>query len=389
MNWYKKAQAVSQLTSQQQDYIENMADFVKKYTYDLLQSKSLQEGWNPNLVLTSENIEDLTEEGLIKAMEVTQKYWDTGKDIQQAIKTSLDNLIDRAMVTSVPNTTEEYLRQYTTREPNYKPPERATINFMDEKVANEFGPRIFSSDPQTLTEAINYVYEKYKEELEKHLSQTIGSNGRWQMLLDRKPYTKREAEKEWGTSNSGYLKDIYGPRLQIEYVYTLPQGALDKQFERYKDMRVLESGGRIQIENRNTSELNEEELLGAMGFENLPQETSEQIYEKERFFNEIKIIIAKLPNRMVRLAAALLFGLDLQIAGFDLNSNQYKEVLDYVSKPKIGSEGDSKWERIRDVLVPLGNGIGQGKAAQKVKNMTKAQFIDMLRGNILEMYNLN
>jgi len=339
------------LTPQQQHYINSITNDVVAYIQDVFR-KRMQMGYiNPNFILDEDTMQDVAQEGIIKAMEVVLHYWGQKEtppnlhSLWNAIEVSLRRMVVRLTQSAQPNIhskTEEdvnsYNRQYITmREKVYHHPNKEVVKFLDKKIIEEFGDAIFAnSNPQEISEIVTYITNQYREDIKNIL------------LAEGIEVTHERLEKE---------------------------------IKRYRGRLVVGHGGQTQTELRGDIEnLSDDELLSIIGFESLPEETLEQLVERKKLSQNIKTALTEFPST-VRLAIVLFYNLDLREFGFGqiIDVGLQDRVLTSVS----ASHGDAKWESVKNILPLLVKNFNRTKVGQKLRRLDARQFRKMISQIIL------
>ena len=313
---FKQAEsaAVVSLTPDQQDYISKMYDDIAAYAKKALLSK-VEKGYANNFEVTREVMSDVVQEAVLKAMEVIPKYWAerNPKELWGAIKTSISNIVDRIMNSAQPNIYEESPRQYDdVREPLYANPHPVIAAFFDKMMLEYYGDTALAQfDEQEMAEAIDHVYRENQAEI----------------LNFANTHRQELSTKEFN------VQEITDPKKFAEWVR--------KQGNRYKSRKVLELGGRSQVESRGVDDIVD---LG-LGDMDYLEPGADVTYNQEALSTNLRNILAKAPDD-IQLTACLVYDLNPVDFGITITARQYAKVARLIGYDRQYDDANTAWEKL-------------------------------------------
>jgi hypothetical protein len=345
----KRMKETIPLTPEQQRFITENEHFIRGYILDKLKEKFYEGKTGSQFVPDPDTLEDISQEGLIKVMEIIPKKWDKlTTNRWKYLHKAMDHIIDRLTTTSYPSVVKQHLlqRQYFPggiRETQYNNPPVPFMDFMDALMIQYGGKEIFKkNDSQTLEEAIDYIAQKYRDE-----------------IIER------------GLSNS---TDFSGNVSQ------------------YKKVRLRPLGGKHQVDLMDLEDLQDDKLLSVINLQNLPDDTPEEQSQRDILSKFIHRTIDAIPNMGIKLATVLFYGLDMKYFGFNFSQEQLRSILQEANKgwsdPDL--ETTPNWSGIQRVLpqyiVLLGGNKKDVKEAEKIANMSEEAFHQQIKEYIQSAY---
>jgi len=297
------------LTRQQQMFMEKNSSFIKKYILDKLREKYYKGKIHPQFVPDQDTLEDIAEEGLLKVMEVISEKWNQLSINQWPyLKKAIDNIVDTLTSTTYPGVTENYLpRQYFPggiREPQYSDTKKELERFLDALIFQIGGQEVFQKyDAQTLEELINYIANKYKDQI--------------------------------------FEEGLSSPRK------------FTGDINRYKKYKLWNVGGRNTVEFRDMENISDEEIETAYSFDAIPQQNAmTQLFDKVG-----SDWILKRLNTMrepIRILAGIYLNIDLEMLGLSLpnisRSFGMKTPQEFLNKITY-DDGTVIWGNIKDLVI--------------------------------------